>query len=400
MSHASSRLNVAVLTASASRNAGGLFTSVRRSAIALGELGHDIAVLALQDEYSATDLSAWEPLTPQLFPRKGPKALAYAPGLEAALVAGSHDVVHLHGIWQYPSVQASRWRRRTEKPVMVSPRGMLDAWALKNSSWKKRIARALFESDNLHNAACLHALNNAEVTAMRAFGLTNPIAVIPNGTDLPDLTVKHARPGWLPDDGCKTLLFLGRIHPKKGVSELIDAWALLKRRAPHLVRQWTLVIAGWDDGGHRPGLERRVAEAGLKGSIHFPGPVHGSEKAALLSAADAFILPSFSEGLPMAVLEAWSYEVPVFMTEACNLPEGFVQGAAVEITAEPENMARVLADYLDGGIEGGKGLAAFGSRGRALVAKRFTWSRIACAHADVYHWMVRGGEIPDCVVRG
>ena len=399
MSHPTSRLNIAVLTASASRSAGGLFTSVRRSAMAVRDLGHDIAVLALKDEYSAADLAAWQPLTPQLFSKKGPRAFAYAPGLSAVLAAGSHDIVHLHGLWQYLSVQASRWRRDTGKPVMVSPRGMLDPWALKNSGWKKRIARALFEDDNLRNAACLHALNAAEASAMRAFGLKNPIAVIPNGTDLPDLSLHRSRPTSLPDDGRKSLLFLGRIHPKKGIAELIDAWALLKRRAPQIARHWKLVIAGWDDGGHRPGLERRVTAAGLQESIYFTGPVHGAEKEALLSVTDAFILPSYSEGLPMAVLEAWSYEVPVFMTAACNLPEGFIENAAIEIMTKPEEMVRVLAQYLGDGAENGKALAAFGLRGRSLVAERFTWTRIASQYADVYDWVVNGGPLPGCVVR-
>ena len=101
----------------------------------------------------------------------------------------------------------------------------------------------------------------------------------------------------------------------------------------------------------------------------------------------------------MAVLEAWSYEVPVFMTAACNLPEGFIENAAIEIMTKPEEMVRVLAQYLGDGAENGKALAAFGLRGRSLVAERFTWTRIASQYADVYDWVVNGGPLPGCVVR-
>jgi glycosyltransferase involved in cell wall biosynthesis len=386
------RLSLAILTGSISRSAGGLFNSVRRGAIALDEAGCRVRVLAVADAHAAEDLAAWCPLKPQLFEARGPRSIAFAPGLFETLETGSDDVVHLHGIWQHLSISTSRWRRRTGRPVMISPRGMLDPWALRNVGWKKQIARVLFEDANLRGATCMHALNQPEADAMRAFGLTNPIAIIPNGTDLADAKATFDRPAWLPDDGRKTLLFLGRLHPKKGLREMAAAWAELKQRAPDVARAWRLVIAGWDDGGHVPALSREITAAGLEADILVPGSMFGDAKAALLAASDAFILPSYSEGLPMSVLEAWAYGLPVFMTAACNLPEGFAVDAAVEISVEPSEMARMLARYLGDGA-----LAGYGARGQVLVTERFAWPQIAAQHVEVYNWMRCGGQAPECV---
>lgn len=385
-------LSLAILVSSASRAAGGMFNSVRRGAIALVEAGLCISVYAPRDEFSDEDLPEWQPLRPELFDTRGPRALALASGLDSALNARKHDVLHLHGLWQYSSVQTRSWQRRTGRPVMISPRGMLEPWALKNSGWKKRVARLIFEDANLNAASCLHALNQSEANAMRNLGLLNPIAVIPNGADLPAEGETHERPAWLPDDGRKLLLFLGRLHPKKGLRELIAAWAELKRSAPATAAKWRVVIAGWDDGGHAPMLSRDVAAHDLADDIMMPGPAYGAVKAALLSEAAAFILPSHSEGLPMAVLESWAYNCPVFMTAACNLSEGFAAGAAVEISTNSAEMANTLAAHL---ID--TGLSKRGLCGQDLVATRFGWDRIARDHADVYRWMVHGGEPPASV---
>ena len=145
------------------------------------------------------------------------------------------------------------------------------------------------------------------------------------------------------------MLFLGRIHPKKGVAELIRAWALLRRSDPSLALGWRLIVAGWDDGGHLPGLRTLVAELGLVDHVLFIGSVFGADKEAWFRSAKAFILPSYSEGLPMAVLEAWSYELPVFMTGACNLPEGFEEGAAIEVSTDPNQLANALGVDLGSG---------------------------------------------------
>ena len=369
-----------------SRNAGGLFNSVRKSALHLAESGADVSVYALEDEHSAADLPEWAPVVPNVLPVRLGGLFPYAPDLTRQLAKADHDVLHLHGIWQLNSRAVNRWKRRTGRPVMISPRGMLDPWALANSAWKKKLVGAWFENRNLQEADCMHALNASEAASMRAFGLTQPIAVIPNATDLPDIAPR------VPRDGNKTLLFLGRIHPKKGLSELLSAWAKVCTKQPDLPQEWSLAIAGWDDGGHLGDLNQQIGELGVGDSVSILGPAFGAEKDRLLRDADGFVLPSYSEGLPMSVLEAWAYRLPVLMTTECNLPEGFGEGAAIEITTEPDALSETLITAL---LK--SDLAPLGDKGRALVEDRFSWHHVAAQHRSVYEWMIRGGDRPACV---
>ncbi len=387
-------LSLAIVQGSVSHRAGGLFNSVRSCALALDRLGHRVRVFSLADADTESDIAAWRPLVPEVLPTLGPHQLRYAPALAARLAQGGFDVVHQQGIWQAFSTSVLGWGRRQGGAVMISPRGMLEPWAVRNSGLKKRIAGGLYEHSNLAGARCLHALNASEAQAMREYGLTNPVAVIANGTDLVDAPVPPP-PAWWPARR-KVMLFLGRIHPKKGLAELVEAWARLSANEREHARDWHLVLAGWDDGGHLGRLREAVERAGLGDRVTLPGPLHGADKHAALAHADAFVLPSHSEGLPMSVLEAWAHGLPVLMTEACNLPEGFREGAAVRIVTEPEGLAEGLAAAL-----GAPGLAGMGEAGRRLVEARFGWEEIACRHAEVYAWMIAGADragAPACVL--
>jgi poly(glycerol-phosphate) alpha-glucosyltransferase len=271
---------------------------------------------------------------------------------------------------------------------------MLDPWVVRNAQWKKRLAGWLYENAHLRGAACLHALCEAEAEAIRAYGLRNPICIIPNGIDPPAATPAEPSP-WqanLPDDA-KVLFYLGRLHPKKGLPHLLRAWA-----AVHLAHQnaaaWHLVIAGWDQGGHETELKAQAELLGLATRVHFVGPQFNAAKHASYHRADAFILPSFSEGLPMTVLEAWSYGLPVLMTPQCNLPEGFQADAALRIDPDPERIAQGLTTLF---ALPDHERTAMGERGRALVAQRFTWPGIAQQMLSVYQWVLGQGERPECV---
>jgi glycosyltransferase involved in cell wall biosynthesis len=267
---------------------------------------------------------------------------------------------------------------------------MLDAWAVANARWKKRIARFLYEDTHLRRAGCLHALCEAEAIAIRNFGLENPICVIPNGVALP----RHERGVPAPwgqriPNGARVLLCMGRLHPKKNLSALIDAWATIGA-AEVRGGEWHLVIAGWDQGGYEQRLKRLVEQYNIGTSVHFLGPVFGREKDGALRNAAAFVLPSQSEGLPLAVLEAWSYGLPVLMTEACNLPEGFRAGAAARLSLRREQMARDLGRFLQ---TVPARLSEMGANGCRLVEGNFTWTSVAGRLLDVYRWLVgRGGR--------
>lgn len=380
-------MKVSILTPSASRNAGGLFDAVRRGAIEMDRQGVDVRVFAPEDANCALDLPLWPPVKLSLYLTLGPAKLGVKPNLRRQIAAHAPDILHLHGLWTFQSVVS----RASRRPVVISPHGMLDSWALKNSGLKKRIALHLFEGANLRRAACFHALNREEANAIRAIGITAPVAIIPNGIDLPE-TTSPAPPPWLAPDGRKVLLFLGRIHPKKGLSELIRAWAGLRKTAPEIARAWRLVVGGWDDGGHLDALKRLLAELQIENDVTFPGAVYHGEKHALLSHSDAFILPSYSEGLPMSVLEAWAYGLPVFMTRHCNLSFAFAEGGAIEVTTQPDQITATLAAWL-----GGAQTLEVGAKGHSIAAAEFGWSGIAARQIEMYAWLLGNGVCPDFV---
>ena len=388
----------------------------------------------MADEFTAEDLPRWQPLPVQALPVRGPRSFSYAPGLKPALAQGQFDLLHVHGLWQYPSVASRQWHRQTGRPYLISPRGMLDPWALRNSHWKKRVAGWLFENAHLRGAACLHALNESEAQSMRAYGLTNPICIIPNGIDLPENRKQKtesknefplsAFPISALTGGRKVLLFLSRIHPKKGLVNLLRAWAAVNRNSSIENRksgEWVLAIAGWDQGGHEAELKQLATELGIPWadvreqkseignrkseiisafsfqnvSVLFLGPQFNEAKAACYADCDAFILPSFSEGLPMAVLEAWAFGKPVLMTPECNLPEGFAANAAIRIEPTAESIAQGLQELIR---LPSSDFRSLGERGRALVAAKFVWPKIAAEIKTVYDWVLRGGTKPECVI--
>jgi glycosyltransferase involved in cell wall biosynthesis len=309
-------------------------------------------------------------------------------------------------LWKYPAWAFLDWQKRTRKPAVVAPHGSLDAWALQNSKWKKRIAAAFFKDRQLQNATCFRALCSAEADSIRAYGLKQRIEIIPNGVKLAEILTTEGT------EGKKRLLFLGRIHPKKGLVGALRAWADIQNSKSGIKNSnyWQLVIAGWDQDGHEGELRALCPELGLKTASRFShegtgstegqnlklktlppeaadvvffGPAFGEEKEELLRSASAFILPSLSEGLPMSLLEAWAYELPVVMTPECNLPEGFASQAALEIRNSKMGNAnweglRTLLDMSDSDrIE-------MGRRGRMLVEETFTWPKVAAQMHELF----------------
>lgn len=378
-------MRVGFLVSSVSREAGGLFQSVRGLAKAVASTNTSVEVFGIRDEKSAVDLQEWQPLSVQTF-RPRLRAWGYSNQLVPAMLNANLDVLSAHGLWKYCSVGSQRWHSRTGRPYVVHPHGMIESWALQNARWKKRIAAELYENQHLRRAACLRALSDAEARSIRAYELGNPICVIPNGIDLPDLSSGEAK---TQAQNQKTLLYLGRLHPKKNLANLIRAWNATFNSQRGSGERWGLAIAGWDQARHESELKQIAAAA----SVVFLGPQFGAEKSECYRTCDAFILPSLSEGLPMTVLEAWSYAKPVLMTAECNLPEGFAAGAALRIGTSPEEIADGLRKLVQMSDDD---RVAMGARGRDLVGKNFSWSEIGEQMRAVFGWLL-GGEMPNTV---
>jgi glycosyltransferase involved in cell wall biosynthesis len=389
-------VKIGLVTAHASRRAAGVWVSVAQLAKALVECGLDVEIFGLADECSETDCAGWGGPPLSLHGVLGGRAFGYAPRLARSLHARHHSLLHANGLWMYPSLASFRWSRRGQRPYLVAPHGMLDPWAVSRAVWKKRLVAWWFEDAHLSGAACLHALSGSEAHTIRSYGLRNPICVIPSGVDLPKET-QPAPPSWAYAAGrdWKILLFLGRLHPKKGLLNLVHSWAEVQADRPAVAADWMLVIAGWNQGSQEAMLRRRIDDLGAAETVCLAGPQFGDHKAASFARADAFVLPSFSEGMPIAVLEAWSYGLPVLMTEACNLPEGFAAGAALRIGTDRASIGAGLSQLFAMSDAARRDM---GARGRALGRKRFTWASIGAQMAAVYRWVLGGGPPPSCIL--
>lgn len=235
----------------------------------------------------------------------------------------------------------------------------------------------------LERVDCYHALNQSEADSIRQLGYRQRIEIVPNGTDLPDRDGIDLFKNKVEE---KKIVFIGRIHPKKGIAELLDAWGDLQECSSELVAGWKLVIAGWDDGGHLEGYQQQAEKRGLAASVKWPGKVYGAEKDALLRQASCFILPSFSEGLPMAVVEAMGYGIPVIMTEACNIPEAFAAGAALQIEPKAERISEGIGRFIQ--LKASE-VTAMQVKARDLAESHFTWDQQVKRMQEVYQSLMR-----------
>jgi glycosyltransferase involved in cell wall biosynthesis len=271
-----------------------------------------------------------------------------------------------------------------EVPRIVSPRGMLSEWALQQGSARKRAIWWLYLKRDLDSASLLHATAHSEASDFRNCGLTAPIAVLPNGVNLPpqlDRRDLRSRPE-------RVALFLSRLHPKKGLLDLIEAWSVL--RPPN----WRLVIAGDDEGGHRAVVEKTAAQRGVRDLIDFVGPVGDAAKWDLYATAELFILPSYSENFGIVVAEALAAGVPVITTRATPWKELQDIGCGWWIDTGAASLTSALREGIQASDET---RVAMGKRGRELVETRYSWASAAEKMLACYRWLLGQQEKPECV---
>ncbi|MBS0126233.1 glycosyltransferase [Thetidibacter halocola] len=380
-------MRLLILTHWLSNRGGGVSVVAAAHARALAAMpGIEVHAMGLVSDPGERADQDWGGATVHALIPRDTRLTGHAPGMVRAIEAIAPDVVHLHGLWTYPALLAGRWRaRHPGGRLVISPHGMLTPCALAQSAWKKALAGLLFQRRTFARADLLHALSASETTEIRAYCGARLVAEIPNGVDLAPVPPRAERPE------PRRMLYLGRIHPGKNLDGLLEAWA----HAGPLAAGWTLQVAGWDQGGTEARLRAQVARLGLADRVTFSGPLFGTNKDAALAAADAFVLPSLSEGLPMAVLEAWSHALPVLMTEACNLPHGFAEGAARRLdTADVAQAARALADFL---AMDAATLARMGAAGRALAERDHRWDVVAQRFRAAYDWSRGETERPDFI---
>ncbi len=379
---------ILMVTAEMHPHAGGPPRVVVGCTLALAARGHgvEIAALAPRGAESADIHAAWPQLAEagiplHLFPVDPPASLGRSRALTAfaAKNAGRFDMLHAHGVWERALVASAAAFASAGKPYIISPHGMLDPWSMARSSWKKRTALHLLGGRRFLNRA--HALaygTRDEADAATTAALTSAAVVVPNGVDQSFLrprdpglrTELHFR---LPatERWERVVLFYGRIHPKKGVDLLLEAFDRVAGDAPGA----GLLIAGIpEDKTFEAAVRARASASPYAERILVTTELVGPQSRFVLDAADLFVLPSYQEGFSMAIVEAMARSLPVLITDACHLPEVETVGAGRVVPITVPALAEGLRDLL---LRTAPALRATGAAGRELVAANYTWTKVA-----------------------
>lgn len=298
--------------------------------------------------------------------------------------------VHIHGIWEVHCSVAASVARSCKRPYIVSAHGMLDDWALNHKRLKKALYAALLETNNLQKSSCLRALTRDEIGNYRRVGLTSPVVVIPSGVEAPSGVTSDAFWRTHPDlVGKRIVLFLGRLNQKKGLNLLLQAWERVRSHADNA----HLVIAGPDTENMLSSLKQMIDDLKLRRCVTLTGMLRAEHKWTALSAASLFVLPSYSEGFSIAVLESLAMGVPVITTRACHFPEIVEKDCGWVIEPDVSALQHALLEFLQLPPDEA---CRMGARGRRLIEERFTWSVVGQQMTEVYDWL-QGGLRPRSV---
>lgn len=365
---------------------GGIATSVPRASLAAAAAGrHRGSLVAFCDPNEQAPAEAGLVDVFPLGRRKWIANPAQRRRLEEVLSQG--DAFHVHGLWQEHASMTAAHAHAHRKPYIASAHGMLDAWAFRHRGLKKRVYAALIERPNLEAATCLRALTRTEYEDFRRFGLRNPVAIIPNGVDIPAIGPDRFLARFPELRGKRLVLYMGRIHHKKGPALLCRAWARVREAHPEA----HLMMAGPDFENTSTKIARLLVELGIEQSVSMPGLLSAPYTWSALRAASLFVLPSYSEGFSRAVLEAMGCGAPVLITHACNFPEVAQHDCGVIVDADEHALTLALSDLLTAPHGD---LRQMGRRGARLVQERYTWDVVGRQLSALYGWILGGGAPP------
>ena len=284
----------------------------------------------------------------------------------------------------------------TGRGYLFSANGYLDPWALSNSGLKKNIAMRLGFRSVLENASCIQVNSSLELDSVRLLGLKNPTCMISNGVNLPDLDQNQDAPWICESSERKVLLYIGRIDKKKGVDLLLKAWELIVKSRKN--KDWHLVIVGFknDNSKQEELLKSFIKENGLKNDVTCLEGQYGKNMEACYRNCDAFILPSFSEGASIAVLNAWAFSKPVLVTDECGFPDAAINGCALKIEPTISSIKLGIVSCIEMNQDERKSM---GKKGLNLVTKKYSWTVVAKEISKVYRWILSNDhDRPDSLI--
>jgi glycosyltransferase involved in cell wall biosynthesis len=373
------------IVASVENEAAGPSYTVPRLAESLAGAGASVKLFSLGGDAPSFERGVFREQFPQtLAGVPFLSQLRLSSALEAALAreGASTEVIHTHGLWLAPNIYPAAAALAHDALFVLSPRGMLSEAALAFSPLKKRLVWAAAQRKAAQGAGLIHATSAAEAEEIRAAGLRAPITIIPNGVETSPL-----KPGR--HQGPRTVLSLGRIHPKKGLDRLLKAWS----RLGPVADEWRLRIVGPSEGGHAADLRTLAASLGLR-AVDIEGPLFGEAKAKAYQDADLFVLPTLNENFAMTVAEALAAGTPVIATKGAPWPGLSQQRCGWWVDHGEAPLAAALAEAM---TLPAPALAAMGERGHQWMVRDFSWERIGCDMLEAYRWARRGGQMPSTV---
>jgi glycosyltransferase involved in cell wall biosynthesis len=292
----------------------------------------------------------------------------------------THAIVHDHGLWLANNAMAGVQALRRPLPLVISPRGMLQSEAMGHRAWKKQLAMATYQAALLRRATAFHATSLAEVERLRALGLRQPVLMLANAVDMPALGRQPPA-----GDGRRRALFLSRIHPHKGVLELLQAWAGVSPTG------WRLTLAGPGDPEFRSQVASRVATMPARSPVELLDAIADDAKWALYASSDLVVLPSRSENFGVVVAEALACGVPVLTTTGTPWSQLPVRGCGWQVAPDARSLARALHEAT---VVDDAQLRAMGARGREWMRSDYSWQGVGRHLADAYDWLA-AGQPPD-----
>ena len=380
-------MRICIFTNSIDKNDGGPSRSVPILAKGLSLVGVEATLFTFRSQQMNTHLLDGTHMTLKIVPAN---ITSYE--LEKELLAGDYDLIHGQNLWDPLYNKMARIARKHNIPYIVTPRGCLEPWAYQGQGFiknlKKKIAMLLYQKKDLQKASCILATAQMEADNVRALGIKAPIAIIPNGIDVSEYKCRSIE---FRSSVKKQIVFLSRIHQKKGIEFLINAWEQLKTKYP----EWNVVIAGNGDDSYTNELKEMIIHKGLQNCVEIIPPVFGEAKHKLYCESSLFVLPTYSENFGMVIAEAMSCGVPCITTNGTPWQELNEKqlGWCIDLTLN--NLVVTISEAIDLGEDA---LFEIGQRCSKHIQDTYQYTQVAAKNMAVYEWIMKRGEQPKYII--
>ena len=288
------------------------------------------------------------------------------------------DLVHVNCCWQPESAMVQGWSAKRGFKTVYSPHGMLEPWIVQRHYWTRKVpALWLYQKTAIRNSDVIHATAESERKNLLELGYNSNVAVVPNGIDVDSIRMKSS---W---KRTRTLLFLSRVHEKKGIDILIEALAELKE----LITGYRIIIAGEGDENYISFLKGLALKKGIAKQIEFIGGVYGERKWGLFQQADIFVLPTHSENFGIVVAEALASGTPVITTTGTPWEELDTRHCGWWIPCNEKDLKSALLSAVSLKEEE---LESLGRNGRKLMEEKYSIQAITDKMRNLYTGLLGG----------